>query len=402
MVRLATLSARNADTSAALRELAAKLPAAEIRPALAFLFHGDRHDAALIAASLADVLPCPFIGGTSHGGSMLAAEMADADALSLLMIEDPDGCYGVAARDMPAATDPATVALTARATLLDALRDAGRPGELPALVWLYLTPGHEEAILAGLRSVIGDNCPIVGGSAADERIDGHWRQVTRAGALSTGIALAVLFPSGGLGCAFQGGYKPVGRSGIVTRVGGDGPSRTILEIDHRPAAGILNRWLDGALDKYLAAGGNVLGATSLHPLGVEIGSFAGIPQYLLLHPETIGPDGSLTLFAAVKNGDRLHQMQGDRDVLIDRAGIVAREAVSRLASIGGSLAGGLMVYCAGCRMAVGDRMPEVAAQVADSFAGAPFAGCFTFGEQGQIAGRNAHGNLMVAAIAFGR
>ena len=53
-------------------------------------------------------------------------------------------------------------------------------------------------------------------------------------------------------------------------------------------------------------------------------------------------------------------------------------------------------------MAVGDRMPEVAAQVADSFAGAPFAGCFTFGEQGQIAGRNAHGNLMVAAIAFGR
>jgi hypothetical protein len=32
----------------------------------------------------------------------------------------------------------------------------------------------------------------------------------------------------------------------------------------------------------------------------------------------------------------------------------------------------------------------------------PFIGCFTFGEQGLVLDRNAHGNLMISAIAFGR
>jgi hypothetical protein len=67
-----------------------------------------------------------------------------------------------------------------------------------------------------------------------------------------------------------------------------------------------------------------------------------------------------------------------------------------------SLAGGLMVYCAGCMLAVDSRMPEVASKVAEAFSGTPFLGCFTFGEQGCVVERNVHGNLMISAIAFGR
>jgi hypothetical protein len=81
---------------------------------------------------------------------------------------------------------------------------------------------------------------------------------------------------------------------------------------------------------------------------------------------------------------------------------VAREAASRLPHGAQSLAGGLMVYCAGCMMAVGPRMPEVAGNVAAGFDGHPFIGTFTFGEQGQMVGRNVHGNLMISAVAFGR
>jgi hypothetical protein len=47
-------------------------------------------------------------------------------------------------------------------------------------------------------------------------------------------------------------------------------------------------------------------------------------------------------------------------------------------------------------------MPQVAQAVAQRLAGAPFVGCFTFGEQGAIQGRNMHGNLMISAIAFGK
>ena len=66
-----------------------------------------------------------------------------------------------------------------------------------------------------------------------------------------------------------------------------------------------------------------------------------------------------------------------------------------------ALAGGLVVYCAGCQMAVGDKMSDVAREVADNFKQRPFLGCFTFGEQGCISDRNVHGNLMISAVAFG-
>jgi hypothetical protein len=60
-----------------------------------------------------------------------------------------------------------------------------------------------------------------------------------------------------------------------------------------------------------------------------------------------------------------------------------------------------VVYCGGCRMAVGDEMSGVVSEVANSFGPVPFLGCFTFGEQGSVLQRNVHGNLMISAVVFG-
>ena len=40
--------------------------------------------------------------------------------------------------------------------------------------------------------------------------------------------------------------------------------------------------------------------------------------------------------------------------------------------------------------------------VAANLGGAPFIGCFRFGEQGRLMGRNVYGNLMISAVAFAR
>jgi hypothetical protein len=53
-------------------------------------------------------------------------------------------------------------------------------------------------------------------------------------------------------------------------------------------------------------------------------------------------------------------------------------------------------------LAVGEQMPEVSSAVSASFEGLPFLGCFTVGEQGSVLEKNAHGNLMISAIAFAR
>ena len=75
-------------------------------------------------------------------------------------IEDNAGNYGVASALL--GTDPRSAAARA---VRQALEAAGRPGEIPAFVWLNGTPGSEEDVLLGIEDVLGSNVPIYGGSA---------------------------------------------------------------------------------------------------------------------------------------------------------------------------------------------------------------------------------------------
>ncbi len=345
-----------------------------------------------------------LVGGTSCGGVMSGAGLAGPGSIGLFLVEDPDGDYGAAATGLGG--DPAAAAERA---LVAALEAAGCPGELPELVWIYQSPGCEEAVLEGLRRLIGDRCPVIGGSAADDGDgSGRWGLVGPDGARGEGLVVGVLFSSRGIGCAFQGGYEPTGESGIVTRIGFDrgGESgivtrtrgRHIVAIDGRPAAEVYDAWIGGGLAHRLDQGGSVLGLTTLNPLGIDAGSVDEVPHYLLVHPDAITEERGLSTFATVEEGTRIYSMTGDRGRLVERAGRVAAAASRDVAE----LAGGLLVYCAGCRMAVGDEMPKAAEMVRLAFGEAPFLGCFTFGEQGQLFGCNVHGNLMISAVAFGR
>lgn len=408
MVSLYSVSESGTDRNAVLSDLAKTLGRCDIEPAFIFAFYGCEHDGDAIRATLAARFPgIPYLGGTSCGGFMRETGMQDANSVGLLLIEDADGDYGVAAG--PLGDDAVG---SSERLLREALTNAECPGQLPELVWVFQTPGREEDVIEGLRNVLGDACPIIGGSAADNTVEGNWQQIGPSGVYSDGLAIAVLFPSGGIGFAFQGGYEPIGPSGVVTRVhySATGPSgivtrssgREILEIDGRPAAEIYNEWTGNRLSGKIGTSSTILTDTTMCPIAVDAGAIEGISHYLLIHPEAVTPAGGLKIFASLEEGVRVHSMSGDRDRLVERAGRVAREAAALLPGGPESLAGGLVVYCAGCMLAVGDEMPSVAAGVADSFEGKPFLGCFTFGEQGLLVDRNVHGNLMISAIAFGQ
>jgi hypothetical protein len=271
-------------------------------------------------------------------------------------------------------------------------------GESPDLVWLTATPGDEEEIIAGIQDIAGTGTPVVGGSAADDAIAGHWRVAAGTGpALADGLVVSALFPSEPLSLAFQNGYAPTEHTGTVTKVAG----RRILEIDGEPAASVYARWT-GAPD-WLCGDGtrSVLAEATFAPLGRPVTTVSNVPFYLLSHPAAVHADGGIDLFSTVETGETVCLMEGSPESLAARAARVTRQALAGRGSADPP-AGALVVYCGGCMLAVEDRIDQISDEVAEALGGAPFLGVFTFGEQGLVTGgANRHGNLMVSCIVFG-
>ena len=363
-------------------------------PALVVIYATEQLATPALMATLREEFPsAQLIGGTSCGGVMTERGFHSSTdgALGLFGIVDRDGDYGVGFAQI--GEDPTAAGAQA---IDNALRAAGREFETPTIVWCCQPPGAEEAILQGIQSVIGHGTEIIGGSSADEEIAGRWRQFASGEVLTDHAIVAVLFPSAKHGAAFQSGYAPTERTGIVTRARG----RQILEIDGLPAAEVYSDWTDGVVG--VRETGMILGQSTPTPLGRVAGESAGVSMFVLSHPSLIGPEGELSLFTDIEEGDRVHMMRGSPESLIKRAGLVVADACA----LGGWNArdslGGLVIYCGGCMLHLRDTMDRVVDEVRDAMPGAPFLGAFTFGEQGAIVDRcNRHGNLMVSALTFG-
>ena len=134
------------------------------------------HDIDVIRRELAAFAPGAALhGSTSCLGAMTHAgfHSHEGAGLALFAIADDAGAFGVGAKR--AGSDPASAA---REAIREAVEAAGRPGEVPSLVWLSAAPGAEETVLRAIESVIGSEVPIVGGSSADNAVEGQWKQFT--------------------------------------------------------------------------------------------------------------------------------------------------------------------------------------------------------------------------------
>jgi hypothetical protein len=352
-----------------------------------------RAEAALVAALSAHLPGVQIVGGTSCGGVMTEQGFHSGPdgAVGVLGVIDRDGAYGVGAAPLVDDAEAAGALAVERA-----LAAAGRDFEIPNLVWCCQPPGCEEAVLAGVQSVIGAHTPIIGGSSADEAIAGAWRQFATEGVLEDHVVVAVLFPTGRHGAAFQSGYTPSGLSGVVTRA----HDRQVLEIDHRPAGEVYGGWTEGVVGAEGA--GPILAMSTPTPLGRVAAEVQGVPMFVLSHPALLGAGGDLSLFTDISEGDVVHMMRGSPESLVKRAGLVVDDACAMGGWEAGDSLGGLVIYCGGCMLHVRDQMDEVVDQIRHAMPGAPFLGAFTFGEQGAIVDScNRHGNLMVSALAFG-
>lgn len=377
-----------------LKEQISKLGKA---PSFVSLHYNCSYDAETLAKEMSNICPTAFHGASSCLGAMTqdGHQTASETGAAAFCVFDPDGDYGTGCSDL--GLSPKDAGANA---IEKALRNAGREGELPDLVWISMTPGEEEAMLEGIESVIGSSAPIIGGSAADNDVSGSWSIVAGTTVQGNGVVASVFFSSSKISFAYQNGYAPTSSSGIVTKTDG----RRVIEIDNRPAIESYQNWTQGAINASSdGADQNVLAAATLWPLGRPIKTLHGVPYYLLGHPAVVTADGSLDLFATIAPGETLVQMKGDQMELAKRAGRVMSQAVDAGNLSKEEVAGALMVYCGGCMLSVRDHMDVVVSGVNSELANMPFLGVFTFGEQGAILGEgNRHGNLMISAIVFSK
>ncbi len=359
---------------------------------------------ATVDAPLADVLAVAKqrLGATSVFGSTSFQGVFCRDGfrsgVHLLFADPADGV--VAAPSLKTWPVEATANIVRRLAT-EAVREMQqRLGGAPTVILMHATPGFEESILDGIDDGFdGRAPPVYGGSAADNDLTGEWRvfldgQIEQRGALLVGLRT-----KRDISGAFVSGYQPTDHRGVITRAEG----RVVHEIDGEPAALVYNRWTWGKLDPFIARGGVVLGATTLHPVGRAIDRLHGVERYVLSHPQAVLDGGALAFFTDMAKGDEITLMTSKPEVLLERTQEVVARALGSRGNSREPLRGAILTYCGGCVSAIANRTDDVSRLFGESIGNAPFIGAATWGEQGCFHGPrnvNVHGNLMCNAILF--
>lgn len=388
---IATSFSSHSDTNLAIREAIDSLTTKVFKPQLVLAYFSEHYDVVLLRNALSEEYPdAQILACSSCQGIMTDEGYISDQGIALWSVSDHYGAYGSAI--VSTNQSPKDMA---RQAVLRAIENSGRPGELPALILLHATPGHEEEVISGIESEVGGAVPIIGGSAADDLVAGQWNLFTHHQIAQKGVGIVVFYPSCQVSYSFHSGYASSGLSAIATRVEG----REVIELDGRPAMDVYQEWLG----KTLAINDSIVSESSLNPLGRIAGTVHDLPYFKLAHPLRVTEQRGIELFAQVNEGEVLYFMEGTVERLVTRAGRVINSAYDISRSNRLDPIGGITIYCAGCMLKVKDRMKDVAKYVNIAMHNAPFVCPFTFGEQGQfVGGENAHGNLMISAVLFHR
>ncbi|MFM2486813.1 FIST signal transduction protein [Celerinatantimonas yamalensis] len=399
-MKIATAFSVLDDTEKACCEVIEQLTQdASCPPNFIVCYYSAKHQYLQIANKLQFAfLSIPIIACSSCQGVMTADgfHSESGAGLTLWAIWDDYGHYGTGLECIDNITDDASVYQACQSALQQALAGAGRLGELPELIWLHASPGFETQMIAALEEMVGDQVPIAGGSAADQYILGDWSLFNQTAVTTQGVAVAALFPGGEIGYSFHSGYVASRALGTVTA----SHHRTIEMIDHRPAAEVYLEAIDEPTSDF-SYPHSILEKGAFHPIGRIAGQLDQFPIFKLAHPSAVDSNAGLELFADVQCGELLYLMEGSRQSLIHRGGRVTQLSLTDPFSHQEPI-GALVIYCAGCMLAVHDDVDAVVASIRRSLGEKlPFAGAFTFGEQGHfMTGKNGHGNLMCSAVVF--
>lgn len=357
-----------------------------IQTKVAFIFSSVKYDQKNLLDGAKEVLgSAPIIGCTSNGGILVPDGYITSNNgfAGILAIGDPDTAVGVAG-----SAKMLTARETGRKVAIEAMNKVGTTFS-PSYFFMIANPGEEEEYAKGIQDVIGD-VPMFGGSSADDDLTGKWKIYTNDGIFSEGVAVAFFYTNKKIINEYTGKYHETVNSGVITKIEG---RRTLKEIDGIPAMKKYAEWTGFKTRELM--GDKILTASILKPMGVKTptGNVT-----LIRHPMAGNADYSINLGNDLSVNTAVIQMQASLDELIEAPKLTLRKLKSKLPT---EPAAYLFIHCGGRKIAIGDRINEVAKLVKEEAGDVPYIMPFTFGEYGRAEHEaNNMGGLMLSETAF--
>ncbi|EKO3801379.1 FIST C-terminal domain-containing protein [Vibrio harveyi] len=355
-------------------------------------YYTEEYDFRAIQYAFSDLFPdIPFHGASSCQAIMTNHGYHQGPTIAILAIYD-SGLHSYGTGISTYSTD---IESSVDQALNMALFHADRVGEVPNLILLHATPGNEESVIECIDSRFGTLVPIIGGSAADNNIEGNWSIITSQGYEQNGVSLTLFYSSQPVDIAFSAGHSPTGITGIATKTKG----RILLEIDNQPALDVYRAWTNHQ-ETQTDRESFLFTNSSAYPLGRIAGQLYERPYYKLSHPIRETEQGGIELFTDIEEGEMLTLMQGSRQHLVARAARVVNAAFNQKLEESRKI-GVINIFCAGPMLHLKQDINSVCEQINQELENLPFICPFTFGEQGRfIGGENGHGNLMISSAIF--
>jgi hypothetical protein len=232
------------------------------------------------------------------------------------------------------------------------------------------------ATVRGVQEVLGENFPIVGGSAGDDflfkKTYEHFNdQVLTNTAIGLGLSGKFSF-----GVGVRHGWEPIGLPMKVTKAKG----AKLIEVNNRPALSIYEDYFGKKAEELIKE--PIARMAYTYPLGMSV---EGSPELLIRDVVIANEKGEITCAAEIPEGSEVRLMLGDPDKAIQAAKEAAEGA---LAQLKGAKPEVIFVFdcMARCKL-LGPRIGEEILAIQEVLGkDIPLIGFYTYGEQAPLGG----------------
>lgn len=354
----------------ASREAAAQLEGA--KPQIVFAFSSIKYNQEEVLAGLRKSFPDVQIVGGSAAGEITSSETA-FDGINVMAVASDQisfsvGCgLGVSKNSFEAGAEAARSVIQ---------NNGGKKPDLFIMIPDGMT-GNGTDIVAGAKSVLGENFPMIGGSSGDDYRFQKTYEYCLDKVLTDAVVGVGLSGKFSYGFGIRHGWEPVGLPLKVTKTEG-----TLLkEINNEPALKVYEDYFGKEASELTKEPLARMAYT--YPIGVEV---EGSDELLIRDPVIANEKGEISMAAAIPEGAVVRLMIGDRDKAINAAKWAAETAKSQLDGRQPRFI--LMFNCMARNKLLGVRCSEEN-QLAQSVIGqgVPMLGFYTYGEQGPLLGR---------------